>query len=188
MIKTLVVGGMDRVYEIGRNFRNEGIDTSHNPEFTMCEFYMAYADYNDLMNLIEKLLSSLVMDLFGDKKIKYKPSGVDSNEEIEIDFSTPFKRVSVIDELENEIGIKLPKPDTFHTDDTRKFLDDLCVQHKVDCPKPRTTARLFDKVRILPYSYKFQIFVRLIPCFSLSIIFWLTSFTIQPYSMIILKL
>jgi len=56
-VQMLVVGGMDRVYEIGRQFRNEGIDLTHNPEFTTCEFYMAYADYFDLMEITENLLS-----------------------------------------------------------------------------------------------------------------------------------
>lgn len=56
-LKELVVGGLDRVYEIGKQFRNEGIDLTHNPEFTTCEFYMAYKDYNDLMDLTEQMLS-----------------------------------------------------------------------------------------------------------------------------------
>lgn len=58
-VQMLVVGGIDRVYEVGRQFRNEGIDLTHNPEFTTCEFYMAYADYHDLMEITEKLLSGL---------------------------------------------------------------------------------------------------------------------------------
>ena len=60
-LKELVVGGLDRVYEIGKQFRNEGIDLTHNPEFTTCEFYMAFADYNDLMDLTETMLSGKVI-------------------------------------------------------------------------------------------------------------------------------
>lgn len=60
-LKKLIVGGLDRVYEIGKQFRNEGMDLTHIPEFTMCEFYMAYADYNDLMELAEQLLSGQLL-------------------------------------------------------------------------------------------------------------------------------
>lgn len=70
-LKTLVVGGLDRVFEIGRQFRNEGIDLTHNPEFTTCEFYWAYADYEDLIKVTEQLVSGMVYALKGTYLVSY---------------------------------------------------------------------------------------------------------------------
>jgi lysyl-tRNA synthetase, class II len=86
-LKRLVVGGFERVFEINRNFRNEGVSTQHNPEFTMLEFYQAYADYTDLMDLTETLLRGLASEVLGREAVAYQGQ--------EIDFAQPFKRVAV---------------------------------------------------------------------------------------------
>ena len=95
-LKMLVVGGYNRVYEIGRNFRNEGIDTTHNPEFTMVEFYAAYLDYNDLMDMTEELLRKILLDTVGTLEITWEGQ--------KLDFSKPFRRLPFFDALKEKTG------------------------------------------------------------------------------------
>src|SRR5207249_1578441 len=95
-LKRLVVGGFEKVYELNRNFRNEGISTKHNPEFTMLEFYMAYADENQMMDLHEEMMRSVVKVATGGSTIRYG--------ENEIDFSKPFQRITMKDALAHYRG------------------------------------------------------------------------------------
>ena len=107
-LKMLVVGGYDRVFEIGKNFRNEGIDMTHNPEFTACEFYMAYADADDLMKMTENMLSGMVKAITGDYKVKFHPEGPEGPE-WEADFTPPFKRFYMFPELEKILKVMFLK-------------------------------------------------------------------------------
>ncbi len=95
-LKRLLVGGFDRVYEIGRNFRNEGISVKHNPEFTMLEFYMAYSNYEEMMEFVEKMLSGLVENICGKFEINYIGT--------EINFTPPFKKIKLQDSLYEVAG------------------------------------------------------------------------------------
>ncbi|XP_021751771.1 lysine--tRNA ligase, cytoplasmic-like [Chenopodium quinoa] len=142
-LKELVVGGLDRVYEIGKLFRNEGIDLTHNPEFTSCEFYMAFADYNDLMEMTEKLLSGMVKELTGGYVIKFHANGLDK-EPIEIDFTPPYRRIDMIEELEKMANLSIPKD--LASEETTQYLIDACAKYDVKCPPPQTTTRLLDKL------------------------------------------
>ena len=96
-LKRLIVGGYDKVYEIGRIFRNEGMDIRHNPEFTTIEFYEAYADYNDMMDISEELFSKCAMKVCGSMKITYQGQ--------EIDLTPSWKRISMIDSIKEACGV-----------------------------------------------------------------------------------
>lgn len=95
-LKRLIVGGFERVYEIAKDFRNEGVDRTHNPEFTMLEFYQAFADYTDMMTLIERLLVHVVEAVHGTNAVTYQGH--------ELSFAAPFARVRLMDELQKEMG------------------------------------------------------------------------------------
>lgn len=142
-LKMLVVGGMNKVFEIGKQFRNEGMDTTHNPEFTTCEFYWAYADYNDLMDMTENMLSKMVHSIHGTYIIKHTP---EKGEPFEIDFTPPFKRLPMMKSLEEVLGVKMPKNSELGTEEARQFFDKLVKEKGIECKAPRSTARLIDKL------------------------------------------
>jgi lysyl-tRNA synthetase class 2 len=140
-LKQLVVGGLDRVYEIGQQFRNESIDRTHNPEFLSLEFYMAYTDYNYLMGMCEVLLSHIVYAIKGTYIIEYFNEKL--NETLSLDFTPPFKRIDFMKELEQHIG---KFPDDYSSVEMLEFLKDSIAQHNIVCEHPQTIPRILDKL------------------------------------------
>ena len=110
-LKRLIVGGLERVYEIGRVFRNEGVDTRHNPEFTLMELYQAYTDYEGMMELTESMFKYLAEKVCGSTKISYNG--------IEIDFGKPFERLTMIDAIKKYAGVDF---DAVATDEEAKAI------------------------------------------------------------------
>ncbi|KAI4099099.1 MAG: hypothetical protein L6R37_006147 [Teloschistes peruensis] len=142
-LKMLIVGGLERVYELGRQFRNEGIDLTHNPEFTTCEFYMAYADVYDIMNITEDLVSGLVKHVTGSYQTTFHTQ---TGEEYHVDWEKPWKRIDMIDALEKACGEKFPPGEELHTTATNDFLKSMLKKMKVECTPPQTNARMLDKL------------------------------------------
>lgn len=108
-LKRLIVGGLERVYEIGRVFRNEGLDTRHNPEFTLMELYQAYTDYNGMMELTENLYRYVANEVLGTTKITYNG--------VEMDLGKPFERITMVDAVKKYSGVDFNE---IHTDDEAK--------------------------------------------------------------------
>ncbi|SVB48683.1 uncharacterized protein METZ01_LOCUS201537 [marine metagenome] len=131
-LKRLIIGGFDKVYELGRVFRNEGIDQDHNPEFTLLESYQAYADYNDIMTMVESLVSTVAMEVLGTTHVQY-------GDQL-IDFAPPWKRVDFRQELKNLSGV-----------DIDAYTDDESLKHRaaelgLDIEPKDGRAKVIDKL------------------------------------------
>ena len=149
-LKRLVVGGLERVYEINRNFRNEGIDTTHNPEFTMMECYQAFADYHDMMDLTEGMIAHIAQQVNGSKTIRY--------EENEIDLGQSWKRASMQQLVREKIGLDLTgnaliKAFEEHVEETLiapTFVMDFPVENSPLAKKKTGDPR---------FTYRFELFI-----------------------------
>lgn len=119
-LKRLIVGGLEKVYEIGRVFRNEGLDTRHNPEFTLMELYQAYTDYNGMMDLTENLYRHVAKEVLGTTTITYNG--------VEIDLSKPFTRISMVDAVKKYAGIDWNEVKT--TEDAKKLADEHHIEYE----------------------------------------------------------
>ncbi len=130
-LKRLIVGGLPRVYEIGKDFRNEGVDRFHSPEFTMLEFYWAFADYLEACNLFEEMISYVALAVNGSTKIPYG--------EVEIDFAGPWRRAKFFDLLEQATGKDLKRAD-------EAVLISIFKEHKLEIPPLAGVGKLLDEL------------------------------------------
>ena len=119
-LKRLIVGGLERVYEIGRVFRNEGLDTRHNPEFTLMELYQAYTDYNGMMDLTENLYRHVAQEVLGTTTITYNG--------VEMDLGRPFERITMVDAVKKYAGIDWNEVET--TQDAKKLADEHHIEYE----------------------------------------------------------
>ena len=131
-LKRLLVGGLEKVFELGRNFRNEGMDREHNPEFTMCEFYWAYADYEDLMEFSENMISNLVKSVTGKSKITYRGEG--------LEFAPSWDRVRYVDLMKENFQI-----DILQQKDPLDYLE-IFKKRGLEIPKVKTYGKLVDEL------------------------------------------
>ena len=140
-LKRLVVGGFERVFELNRSFRNEGLSTQHNPEFTMLELYQAHADYRDLMRLLEELLPALARAVLGGTRVG-APAAKEAGEDQEIDLDAPFERLTLREAVRRHFGADLDLDDT-------AALAARCAALEIDAPGGESAAllqlRLFER-------------------------------------------
>jgi len=134
-LKRLLVGGFEKVYEVGRMFRNEGVDRAHNPDFTMLEFYWAYADYKDLMRLTEKLFEEIIKKIFGKLEITY--------ENKKINFKPPFPRIEFSQLIRKYTKINL---DEIHLEALKKEAEKLGLKIKKGTQKAEVADEIYKKI------------------------------------------
>ena len=142
-LKQLIIGGIHKVYELGRQFRNEGIDLTHNPEFTSCEYYEAFADVYDVMDRTEELVEGLVKDVTGGLETTFTTQ---TGETMNVNWAKPWKRVEMIPALEEACGENFPPGPELHTQETNDFLKRMLKKMGVECSPPLTNARMIDKL------------------------------------------
>ncbi len=143
-LKRLIVAGFNKVFEIGKNFRNEDIDVHHNPEFTMMEAYEAYADYNDMMRLTENLVSTVAWKVLGTMKVKY-PVETETSEVVEetIDLSPPWKRIRLVDALREYADLNVEE---LSDDEIKELLNKYQLKVAGGYERGRAIVKLFDRL------------------------------------------